>query len=163
MNPTAAKIAQKAGVSVRTVWTSFGDKESLYRASSQYWFERDKRLRVAIDPDLPLEERTRLFCDNRAKRLDAIAPAARATDRNIWDSVGLMGIRREYEADLRDEVSVLFAGELPDGAERRAVVMDAISTAVSWRVWSHLRDDLDRTMEQSARTMEHLLIGALRG
>lgn len=160
MNPTAKAIAQKAGVSVRTVWTSFGDKESLYQASSRYWFERDKRLRISIDPQLPLDERMRRFCENRAKRLEAIAPAARPTVLHAWKSAGLVEIRLAYEANLRDELIEVFGPELPDD-ETLPMVLDAASSAVSWPLWSRLRDDLGRTFEQATAAMERLLAGVL--
>lgn len=160
MNPTAQEIAQKAGVSVRTVWTSFGDKESLYQASAQYWMERDQRLRVAIEPSLPLEDRLRQFCENRAKRLEAIAPAARATSLHAWKSAGLVEIRSAFEAELRAEIACVFGPELPSD-EVGLVMLDAASSAVSWTVWSHLRFDLARTLDQATTVIQRLLRGAL--
>ncbi len=41
LRPTAATIAERAGVSVRTLWAACGDMEGLLQATTAYWFESD--------------------------------------------------------------------------------------------------------------------------
>lgn len=160
MNPSARAIAEKADVSVRTVWSSLGDKESLFAASAEYWMERDARLRVVIDPRLSFEDRLTLYCENRAKRLDALAPAARATYLNAWKSEGLVRIRAQFESAHRSELLEVFAAELPAGETSR-VTLDAAGSVASWALWSHLRFDLERSREQAAAVVRELLRATL--
>lgn len=153
LKPTAARIADRAGVSVRTLWTVFGDMEGLLQATTDYWFETDDALRTAIDCSLPLAQRIELFCDERSRRLENISPAARAATLMEPYSPTLKASRIGHVQRVIDEVETVFAPELEAAQGSREMLRDAIIIVTSWAAWSMLRDDLERTVEESRSAM----------
>jgi TetR/AcrR family transcriptional regulator, regulator of autoinduction and epiphytic fitness len=78
LRPTAAEIAERAGVSLRSVFQHFEDLESLYAAVADAQMERLLRY---ISPEAgagPLAERVSSFVERRAELLETITPVRRA-------------------------------------------------------------------------------------
>jgi AcrR family transcriptional regulator len=160
LRPTAARIAEQAGVSVRTLRDVFGDMETLFQASTDYWLVSDESLRSTVDPEASLSQRIEEFCVERTRRLEAIAPAARAAALLEHTSPALAKSRRGHVQRVVDEVEGLFVAELsalpePDAAR------DALVTVTSWNFWSMLRDDLGRTAEQAEAAMRRAVADLL--
>src|SRR5215212_2568003 len=78
LKPTAKAIAERAGISPRTLWINFKDLETLLEATTAYWLDADAALRTPVDASLPLDERIEHFCRQRGHRLELLAPAARS-------------------------------------------------------------------------------------
>ncbi|GAA0200917.1 hypothetical protein GCM10008944_18310 [Cytobacillus oceanisediminis] len=152
--PTAAQVAERAGVSVRTLWGSFGDMEGLLQATTGYWFEQDSALRGEVDPSAPLPERIERFCAERARRLENISPAARAAQLKEPFSPTLRSSRLGHVERVVHDIEQAFAGEL-DAAADRAALLDALVGSTSWNAWSLLRDDLDRSVAAAHAAMLH--------
>src|ERR1700728_1687935 len=57
LRPTAPRVAERAGVSVRTVWQQFADMETLLVEADRRDNEILRSLAARIDPDLPLTGR----------------------------------------------------------------------------------------------------------
>lgn len=152
MRPTAARVAERAGVSVRTLWAAFGDMEGLLRATTDFWLAADDELRVHIDPALPLEERIERFCAERARRLENISPAARAAALMEVDSEALRESRRGHVGRVVHEVERTFGPEL-DACPDREAAFDALVAVTSWSSWSMLRDDLGRGVPAARAAM----------
>lgn len=160
LRPTAAQIAERAGVSTRTLWANFHDMENLLQNTVAYWFSSDDALRGEIDADLPLDERIEQFCSERARRLDNIAPAARsAVLAEPW-SPTLRNSRWGHLERVRDDISRVFRAEIAADDDPDLLV-DALLMATSWNAWSLSRDDLghdaDRAREVMARAVRALL------
>src|SRR4051794_23069252 len=78
VKPSAERIASRAGVSERTVFQHFHDRESLFAAVAERQFERIDRLGDPVAPNLPLPERIDHFLRVRVRQLEAITPVRRA-------------------------------------------------------------------------------------
>ncbi len=152
MRPTAARVAERAGVSVRTLWAAFGDMEGLLRATTEFWLAADDELRAQIDPMLPLGERIARFCAERARRLENISPAARAAALMEADSEALRESRRGHVGRVLHDVERTFGPEL-DACPDRTAAFDALVAVTSWSSWSMLRDDLGRSVSASRAAM----------
>jgi AcrR family transcriptional regulator len=150
--PTAARVAERAGVSVRTLWAAFGDMEGLLRATTGYWFELDDALRGEVDPTLTLEERIVRFCAERVRRLENISPAARAALLKEPFSEALRASRLGHVERVVHDIEAAFATEL-DAAPDRPALLDALVAATSWNAWSLLRDDLGRSVDAAHAAM----------
>ena len=150
--PTAAVIAENAGVSVRTLWAVFGDMEGLLRATTGYWLDNDETLRRTIDPAAPLPRRIAQFCAERVRRLESISPAARAASLMEHASEALRVSRRRHVDRVFGDVAAVFATELAE-ADEPDRLRDAITVAVSWNAWSFLLDDAGRSVEEATATM----------
>jgi TetR/AcrR family transcriptional regulator, regulator of autoinduction and epiphytic fitness len=141
ITPTAQRIADRAGVSVRSVYQHFTDVEGLFRETAERASEMAEEMTVDIDPDLELDDRIEEFVAARSTLLEELLPFTRAA-RLIEPSSDLL---REYrialEKHARDEVSRVFSSQLAaaSSAQRRQLV-NALDVLTTWSAWEHLRD-----------------------
>src|ERR1700754_2478767 len=112
LRPTGERIAERAGLSVRSLWTNFKDMEALYAATGALVNERRDALHRSIPADLPLVERVALFCAQRAEALEMLAPSARASARREPFSAALRENRAANIARVRAHLEETFATEL---------------------------------------------------
>jgi AcrR family transcriptional regulator len=160
--PTGERIAEAAGVSLRTLWTNFKDLETLFEATGRRIFELMRAGRLAIAPDLPLPQRVDAYCRQRAHEWEILAPAGRASVLREPFSEQLRRNRSQELARVRADIVEVFATELaaagPDVDELTTELM-ANST---FAVWSVLRDQLESDVD-TARGVLTRSIGALLG
>src|SRR6476620_3824853 len=78
VRPTALGVAERAGVSVRSVFQHFEDLEGLYAAIANRLVERLGGIKVVVDPTLPLRERIKEVAATRATMLEMYTPIRRA-------------------------------------------------------------------------------------
>jgi AcrR family transcriptional regulator len=162
LKPTGERIAEAAGVSLRTLWTSFKDMETLFSAAGQRLIERQLAVFEPIDPALPLPDRVQAFCRQRARMLEILAPAARAAVLYEPFSAALRRNRTIELGRVRDELVQLFGTELAvagDGGEELLRALHVTSTFASWNV---LRDNLGLSID-AARGVMARTVGALLG
>ena len=138
--PTANRIAERAGISLRLIYHHFGDLESLYRAVGQRSFERLAERTHRVPVDQPLDERIDQLVSQRADILEWLTPIMRAAQINIGASAGALTRRSVLHARGEREVDVVFAPELdPLDAQLRATVGSALNGALFWGHWDDLR------------------------
>ncbi len=140
LKPTAKVIADRAGVSVRTLWANFKDLEALLHATTAYWDAADQELQVMVEPGLPLTERIDAFCAQRGRRLEHIAPAARSAALGEPFSTALRRSRETHVNRLRTEIESVFAAELASSSDGDQLKY-ALIVATSWPSWQILTDD----------------------
>ena len=165
LRPTAPRIAERAGVSVRSVFQHFDDLPALHTAVVQRIVERLAALVVPIDPDLQLDERVATFVRHRGALLEAVTPFRRAAAVHGPFAPEIRHALAEGSAFLRREVEQVFAAELArvegNGA---SLVLDALTATTSWPVWENLRSEAGDSPEEAQAVMAHivrsLLIGA---
>ncbi|BCY14907.1 TetR/AcrR family transcriptional regulator [Actinoplanes sp. L3-i22] len=143
LRPTADRIAKLAGVSLRALWSHFADMEALMAASGQRVLEQRDVSYQPIAPDLPLAERIESFCRQRARMLEEIAPAARASALKEPFSSALQRYRRVHVARVRDELTSTFAEEI--GADEE--LLNALTAISLWPTWSTWREAMDLPVE----------------
>lgn len=136
------RIVERAGVSLRTLWTNFGDLEGLYAAASQRLIELMEEHFRPVSPALPLDERVRQFCEQRGRMLEIVAPAARAAALRLPYSAQLRRNRATHNTRMRSEVETVFATELDAAGSEREELLRALMVNTTWPAWSVLRDDL---------------------
>jgi AcrR family transcriptional regulator len=166
LKPTADRIADRAGVSVRALWLHFPDMEALFAATAAEVLARQDRRFRPVDPGLDLATRVERFCHQRATLLDAVAPFARASQLREPFSAVLRDYHGRHVQRVIDEVRVLFAAEIdavPD-ADAAEDLVSALTAAATWGAWSVLRGDLGlgrrRAEAVLARTVAALLNGS---
>jgi AcrR family transcriptional regulator len=158
LRPTAPRVAERAGVSVRTVWQHFEDVEALLIEAGRRDLEIATTYVVPIDPALPREERIRLLVDARARMFEAMAPVWRAARLHTPFSAQLR-INRDVFMDLaRQEVAQIFAAELADAPDP-STLADALVVASAWAAWESLRTDLALDVDASKRAVALWLSG----
>jgi len=78
IKPPAPRIAEKAGVSLRSIYQHFEDLEALFAAAHSRYTERLLATVAEIPAEGPFEERLEAFVEQRAHLLEFITPARRA-------------------------------------------------------------------------------------
>jgi TetR/AcrR family transcriptional regulator, regulator of autoinduction and epiphytic fitness len=162
LRPTAPRIAERAGVSVRSVFQHFDDLPALHTAVVQRVVERLAGLVNPVDPALPLRQRIDAFARNRAALLEAVAPFRRAGAVHGPFAPELRQAMTEGSAFLRQEVERAFAPELaaaPDGERRE--LLDALAVATSWGAWDVLRSESGDAPERARAVVVRTLTALL--
>ena len=164
VRPTAPRIAERAGVSVRSVFQHFDDLPALHTAVVQRVVERLAVLVVAADPGRSLADRIDAFAENRAALLEAVTPFRRAAAVHSPFAPELRDAVAQGSRFLRQEVEVAFAPEIEAAApgDRRQLV-DTLAAATSWGVWDGLRADAGDTPGQARVVLRRLLTALLAG
>ncbi|HLN41069.1 MAG TPA: TetR/AcrR family transcriptional regulator [Acidimicrobiales bacterium] len=161
--PTARRVAERAGVSLRLVFHHFDDLESILRAAVGIQEERHWRNIRPAAPTLPVHERVARVVHQRAVVFRAVAPVRRSAEllRHTSPTVAAeLGRAGEW---LRAQLRTTFAPELEDRRPAQArLLLDALEVATSWSTWDQL-ERLGRSPASCRRTMETLATAVLSG
>ena len=160
LRPTAPRVAERARVSVRSVFQHFDDLETLHAAVAERLVARVAQLVVPIDLALPFAERLDRFVTQRGQLLEAVTPIRRAAAVHGPFSSEITARLRTGQAFLRTEVEEVFAPELARSASASPTLLDALDMACSWAVWEGLRAGLGRS-EADARAAVRRSVVAL--
>ncbi|QFG21620.1 TetR/AcrR family transcriptional regulator [Actinomadura sp. WMMB 499] len=154
LRPTAAQVAERAGVSLRTLWSHFPDLESLFAATGEKTLEVQYSHHFVIPADQPLEDRVRAFCRQRAEMLESIAGASRAAQLRLPFSAQLRRNRRRHNERLRTDIGQTFAPEIALATGDADEIVSALLVACTWPAWMGSRDDLGLSVDEATRVME---------
>lgn len=137
--PTTAEIAERSGVSVRSVFRHFDDVESLYAAAVEAHSGRMAPHYTRPLPSGGLDERVDGIVVRRADLYEAMGPVRRAGERLRKTSPSVAD-KLEYGRELlRRELETVFADEIATiPRDERAEVLDALEAASSWHAWEAL-------------------------
>jgi len=160
LKPTGERIADRAGVSLRALWTNFKDLEALFTATSERLLEQVDTDFRAVDAKQPLPKRIDEFCRQRSRMLELIGPSARAARLREPFSVSLRRSRSRHIGRVRTELEELFEKELAALGAARDRVLQALTVATTFASWSMLRDELGQSPDEAQAVMAHT-VGAL--
>lgn len=135
--PTAERVAEEAGVGIRTVFRHFSDMEALY---SEVWTRVYTDLRDVIDAPLPegsLEQRTRVLVDRRCELFERMAPFRRAAVLQKDKSAFLQRQRQQVTAILRMRLMRVF----PEIEAAPPALVEALDMVSSFEAWNRLKVD----------------------
>jgi TetR/AcrR family transcriptional regulator, regulator of autoinduction and epiphytic fitness len=155
------RIVERAGVSLRTLWTNFKDLEGLYAAANARLIEVQREVYRPIPPTAPLPERIVLFCEQRGRLLELAAPAARASQLRLPYSAQLRRNRAVFLAIMRDELDQVFPAELDGAGQDRDKLVRALLVNTSWSAWSLLRDELGLDIRDATAVMTRAVTALL--
>ena len=162
VRPTAPRIAERAEVSVRSVFQHFDDLESLYAAVAERLLERVADLVGTIDPTIPLPQRIERFVAQRGRLLEAISPIRRAANVHAPFSPVITQRLRAGHDFFKSEVEQAFKPELDRLTEpERGELLDALSVTLSWGSWETLRTLDGSTQARARRVLEKALAAVL--
>jgi TetR/AcrR family transcriptional regulator, regulator of autoinduction and epiphytic fitness len=144
LRPTVPRIAARAGVSLRTVWQQFADREALLIEAVKRDREIQRSLVTRIDQDQPLAARVEAFVAQRARVLEEMTPTWRAARVHLPFSDQLTRDRSRRNAASKAEVESVFAEELSQlPGQQRERLVDALHAISLWSYWETLRTDLE--------------------
>jgi TetR/AcrR family transcriptional regulator, regulator of autoinduction and epiphytic fitness len=143
LRPTAPRVAERAGVSLRTVWQQFADMEALLVEASRRDNEILRSLVERIEPDQPLMVRVASFIRQRSRVLEQMTPSWRAARVHEPFSEQLRRNKAWALSAARAELEAVFALELTQlAADKRRQLVDGLHAISVWSFWDSLRADL---------------------
>ena len=153
VRPSAALIAQRAGVSLRSVYQHFDDLETLFEVAAERHRQRYAHLEPL--PDLPqqLDQRIQAFVAHQVRWLEAVGPMARAAALQAPFSPGVAHRLGAAWARHRERLAEAFAPELGHAQERERL-LNAAEVATSWPSWESLRRTVGLSTGQAAGVVE---------
>src|SRR3954453_6134929 len=152
LRPTAPRVAERAGVSVRTVWQHFDDLETLLFEAGRRDLEIAQSLVTPIDLSLPANERVTALVEQRARMFEEMAPPWRAARVHAPFSAQIQSNRDTLMQLAREQVGELFAPELAAASDPQAL-LDALHVASSWATWESLRADAHLDVDRAKKAL----------
>jgi len=158
VRPPAERIAARAGVSERSVFLHFGDREALFEAAARRQYERVVPTLRPIDPDLPLPGRIDEFTAQRARLYETVSGVRRGALLIEHESPAVASRLAEVRYAKAKEVERVFAAEL---RERPPAVRDALVAACAWTSWQSLRFHQGLKASHAREAMKAAIAGLL--
>src|SRR5215212_3302522 len=163
MTPTAAEIAARAGVSERSVFQHFPDREALLEAVAREQYRRVVPTLVPVDSSLALEERIDQFARQRAclyERVGGVRRAGLLIEHESSSVAGWLATARQAKAA---EVERVFRRELDSLApSEREPLRAALVMVCSWAAWDSWRTHQHLSVARSRAALQAALRALLR-
>jgi TetR/AcrR family transcriptional regulator of autoinduction and epiphytic fitness len=161
--PTAAEIAARAGVSERSVFQHFPDREALLEAVAREQYTRVVPTLVPVDSSLPLEERIEQFTRQRARLYERIGGVRRAGVLIEHESSSVAGWLATARQAKAAEAERVFRRELDSvGPDEREPLRAALVMACSWAAWDSWRTHQRLSVARSRAALQAALRALLR-
>jgi AcrR family transcriptional regulator len=140
LQPTANRIAERAGISLRLIYHHFGDLEALFQAVAARQAERVAEHFEPIADGLALDERLDAFVKHRTAILEWLTPVRRASLLQEPFSEELSLARDAMYEIGRQQVLSLFGDDLDAlPTDERDPAKAAFVAISSWSFWDALR------------------------
>lgn len=164
VRPTAREVAERAGVSLRSVYVHFDDLEDLFTAAAHRFFENHRELVKTLPHEGPLEDRLSAFVDQRARMHDAARAIRRAAVLQEPFSPALAEVLTIGRTLARGEVKQVFSIEIAqrDRTERRRFVTE-LDIVASGTTWESLRGHHGLSLSGARDVMASMLRAILVG
>ena len=141
MRPTAREIAERAGVSVRSVYVHFDDLEDLFCVAANRHLTRIGPMLQPVPATGTLAARAGEVVRQRAGLYAKVGTVGRATQLNAQFSPTLARVLREAHERSRADLERVFADELHDaGVERRAQIVAVLDVLTGSDAFHTLRE-----------------------
>jgi AcrR family transcriptional regulator len=161
--PRPEEVAQRAGVSLRSLYRYYGDVSDLYSAAMAHNFERAAPAAfIAEVGQGPLDERIKRAVKGRLALYEALAPTVRVARAGALQNE-LIHERFDTGRDLlRQQIEAHFAPELDVlPSAQRAAVAAAVDVICQLETLQYLRADRGLSVRQTAQTMSTALAALL--
>lgn len=147
--PSAQKVADRAGVGIRTVFRLFEDMDALYATvNARLEFEVAPMLRASPSEGTAVDERAKSLINERVAVFERVGIYIRFTNRSRDRSEFLASHYRKLTARLRERLLYWF----PELSDAPPALVHALEQATSFEAWDRLRNDqrLSRPRAQAA-------------
>jgi AcrR family transcriptional regulator len=154
--PTAERVAERAGVGIRTVFRHYSDMESLYAAMTERLREKFMPLLGREPLSGSLAARVEDFVDTRAELFENLMPFARSSSLLRWRSEFLEADHVAGARELRTHLLAFF----PELRDSDPGALEAADFITSIEAWDRLRGD-QRLSRARAASVQRLALQAL--
>jgi len=164
LQPSADQIAERSGVSRRSIFNHFGDLAELYDAVVEAGMERCAPLLTEIAAKGPVADRLAELVRVRTRFLEATSAFTLSlTAQVLVGPAGEQALRvsRGAVALQHEEIERLFGPDLHrSSASERAEILEAMSNAISPLCWQSLRHNRGKSVVR-ARAILHRSLRAI--
>lgn len=157
--PTAQQVAERSGVSLRSIFRIFDDVQTLHTAASERQMSRARHLFVDIPDTGTLAERVGATVATTTRLYEGVAPIRRAAMRAAPESNPLQLQLQRARGWLRTEIDRVFVDELSRIADPD--VAAALEAVLSFETWDQLRTAQGRSSERTAASLRHTVTALL--
>ena len=157
--PSAARVADHAGVGLRTVFRHFDDMDSLYREMSEQIEAKVMPIVLRSYDDGDWQSQLGQLAKRRAIVFEAILPYRISANIKRYQSPFLM---QDYVRLLKLERQLVEA-LLPRAVIADALTLEALHVALSFQSWRLLRHDQNLPPAQAAAVVQRLVSNVIAG
>jgi AcrR family transcriptional regulator len=150
--PSAARVAEEAGIGLRTVFRQFDDMDGLYAEISETIAARVMPVVIAPYENADWRVNLRDLARRRVGIFETMMPFRRAANIKRYQSPFLMGQYGRVVTLEREFVLRLF----PEAVLRHRVATEALCTALSFQTWRTLRHDQCLSAEEAGTVTMHM-------
>ena len=157
VSPSAAQVAEVAGVGLRSVFRHFRDMDALYREMAEAI--EGELLPILMRPPEGATWQQRLFdiANRRARMFETIMPYRISANVRRFESAFIM---EGYRRQLRLETEAL-AAHLPPEVQDDEAGARGLNVILSFNTWRLLRHDQNLSPEDAAAVVRRMLGDAL--
>jgi AcrR family transcriptional regulator len=156
--PAVGALAQRAGVSRRSVYRYFDGVAALELETAQLMRERLTRVLPPPEPIGQVSERLEAVLEHRATLYEHVAPVRRFLDQAAANSKPVAKVLEQARLALRAHLTSVF----PRVARAGGPGFEALELATSWEAWSSLRTAQGLSVAE-AKKVTRLVLRALLG
>jgi TetR/AcrR family transcriptional regulator of autoinduction and epiphytic fitness len=162
LRPTAREIAERAGVSLRSVYVHFDDLEDLFLAAAKRHVEVISGMLVEVPSTGPLRSRAETLMRMRSRIFEELGNVRKAAALQEPFSPTLAHWLGAAQTVARHEVERVFANELdelsPDVRLRRIAAVNALASGA---VWDQLRHTTELDVAAARKAAADAIIAVL--
>ena len=163
LTPTIQEIATRIGMTTRSIYHHFQDRDALAAAIAERQLERHQQLFAARPITGTRTERIDGIVAHRAELFEAVAPVRRSALAVMHASPELQTQQTTLAAHLRHQLARTFEPELSAlDTDRADEALELIDLHTSWETWDRLRTWQRLSVERSRRLVTGLVTQALK-
>jgi AcrR family transcriptional regulator len=155
--PSAARVAEVAGVGLRSVFRHFDDMDELYREMGDVIEARVMPIILQAPSGATWKEKLFDIADRRAQVFETILPYRISANLKRFQSPYLM---QDYRRMLRLESETIEA-HLPPAVKDDVVAARGLNVILSFQTWRLLRHDQDLPVDDAKAVVRRLLGDAM--
>lgn len=153
LSPSAARVADEAGIGLRTVFRHFDDMDSLYAEITSTITDRVTPVIAAPYPDQDWRANIRELVRRRIQIFETTLPFRLAANIKRYQSPFLMG---QYSRVVMLERELILR-LLPGAVRGERIRVEALCAALSFHTWRTLRHDQSLSAEDAGAVMTQMV------
>ncbi|MCX6386962.1 MAG: TetR/AcrR family transcriptional regulator [Solirubrobacterales bacterium] len=158
LRPTTEAVAQRAGVSERSIFQHFVDREALLLALGEYQLAHIATMVRSISADASLAHRLDEVAAQQAKIWEEVTPVRRAAILTEPFSPAIHRALAFFRSTTHDEIGRIFANELLAlQIGDRQIVHEGMTAVAEWPFWESLRAHQGVSIVDATTTLRHSL------
>lgn len=157
LSPSAARVAEEAGIGLRTVFRHFDDMDALYAEITATITERVAPIVMAPYPDQPWRANIRELLRRRIRLFETTLPFRLAANIKRYQSPFLMA---QYSRVVMFERELILC-LLPGHVRADRIGVEALCATLSFHTWRTLRHDQSLPAEEAGAVMGQMVEAVL--